>query len=393
MLNKPKFTLLQGISVYSPNMLGIKDVLFLDNKIISIQESFDVQTLTADSLIIPLHGYILTPGFIDQHVHLTGGGGEGSFNTRVPAVILSDLTTAGVTTAIGLLGTDNQTRGLGDLFGKVKGLNQDGITAYMLSGSYIIPPVTITESIDKDIIFIDPVIGLKVAISDHRASSPTIDELCRIISLTQIGGMLSGKAGNTVFHLGDGKRGLQPIFDILEQSDIFIEKLLPTHVSRNMKLFDQAIEFALMGGSIDITTTNIPCKNNTRLTASQAVSYALEKNVPITRIMLSSDGNGSVPVFNEHHEIISISQGKYTSLLVTIKELVQRDQLPLSDALKLLTSNVADYWKLNRKGRIQEGYDADLLVFDQDLNLHSVFAKGVQMVDKGKVCVKGFYEQ
>lgn len=63
-------------------------------------------------------GKPLVPGFIDLHVHITGGGGEDGFSSRAPESRLTDFTTAGVTTAVGLLGTDGIARSLETLYAR-----------------------------------------------------------------------------------------------------------------------------------------------------------------------------------------------------------------------------------------------------------------------------------
>src|SRR5699024_8762235 len=144
-----------------------------------------------------------TPGFVDQHVHLTGGGGEGSFHTRAPEARLSELIAGGVTTVVGLLGTDGITRSVENLLAKVKALREEGITAYCLTGSYGWPSVTVTGDLRKDIVFVEEILGLKLAVSDHRAPNISVEDLIRAASDVRVAGMLSGKAGILTLHMGD----------------------------------------------------------------------------------------------------------------------------------------------------------------------------------------------
>ena len=88
-------------------------------------------------------GLTAFPGLVDQHVHFTGGGGECGFRSRVPELSLTDFTTAGVTTAVGLLGTDSATRSPKALLAKTKALNEEGLTAYCLTGAYDIPSLSL----------------------------------------------------------------------------------------------------------------------------------------------------------------------------------------------------------------------------------------------------------
>lgn len=67
------------------------------------------------------------------------------------------------------------------LMGKCRALNDDGISAYHWAGSYRVPPATITGTIQGDLCLIESCIGVgEIAVSDHRSSAPTAQELARI---------------------------------------------------------------------------------------------------------------------------------------------------------------------------------------------------------------------
>ncbi len=67
---------------------------------------------------------------------LLGGGGEGGFQNRTPEVKLSQLTSAGVTTVVGCLGTDGVGRDMTALISKARGLEAEGITTYPTSEAF-----------------------------------------------------------------------------------------------------------------------------------------------------------------------------------------------------------------------------------------------------------------
>ena len=192
-----------------------------------------------------LGGRRVIPGLIDCHVHLTGGGGEAGPETRVPPVGLSRMTTGGVTTAVGVLGTDDAIRSPAELVTVARGLNAEGLTAYCMTGGYHLPPATVTGSVRRDLVLIDLILGVgEVAISDHRSSQPTLDELLRVAADAHVGGLMSGKAGLLHLHVGDGARGLQPVRDMLDGSEIPASVFHPTHVNRRRALFDEALGLA-----------------------------------------------------------------------------------------------------------------------------------------------------
>ena len=163
--------LIQNIDVYAPQHLGKKDVLTINDKIVKIADAGTISAggILADATVVDGSSLILTPGFIDSHVHVLGGGGEGGFANRTPEATLEGLTKFGVTTVVGCLGTDGIGRDMCSLVAKTKGLNEQGMSAYCYTGSYQIPVHTLTDSITKDIMMIQEIIGTgEIAISDHR---------------------------------------------------------------------------------------------------------------------------------------------------------------------------------------------------------------------------------
>jgi len=386
MNNKALFSVLSGGMIYSQELLGEKDILIAGDRIIHIDDHID---LPKNIIVnrINATGKTVVPGFIDLHVHLIGGGGEDGPASRVPEISLSTLTEAGITTIVGVLGTDGITRSPEVLLAKVKGLQLEGLSTYMYSGSYHLPSLTITGSVKRDIALIEEVIGVKIAISDHRGSQPTVDELARLASEARLGGMLAGKPGIVHVHVGGGSHGLDPILNVVEQTEIPISQFLPTHIGRDTTLLRQGIDFVNKGGCIDITA---PSKMEQ---AISIIKELKESRIDLTKVTLSSDGNGSKPRFNGRGELTSMGTGNVATLGTTLKVLVEEKILSLPDALALITSNPADRLGISgRKGSIREGADADLLILDEELRIEQVFAKGRLMVAAGKAVVKGNFE-
>jgi len=74
-----------------------------------------------------------------------------------------------------------------------------------------------------------------------------------------------------------------------------------------------------------------------------------------------------------------------------IKNLLDRG-LPEQTVLPLMTSNVANLLKLSKKGRIDTGFDADLVVLDQSNRVESVMARGVWQLKNNKQLISGLFE-
>lgn len=380
------FTLIKNAHIYAPADTGCQDLLLAGRKIVHMAPS--IGELPFDCTVIDVSGAKVTTGFIDQHIHITGGGGEGSFATRVPEIQLSQLITAGTTTVIGLLGTDGVTRSMENLLAKARGLEEEGISTWIYSGAYPADSGHITGTLRSDIVLIDKILGGKVAMSDHRSSMPSTQAYASLAAEARIGGMLSGKAGVLHIHMGDGKRGLESVLEILETTELPISVFRPTHVNRNPMLYKQTIQFALQGGIIDLTCG----MTGSAIPVPQAVKQALDAGVPLERLTLSSDGNGSMPKFNENNELIGLTAAAPRYLYEEMLSIVKAGVLPFEKALQLITCNVADALKLEDKGRIAVGKDADLIVWNDDLTLNKVFARGRLMVDEGQAVVKGTFE-
>ncbi|MCL4124289.1 UNVERIFIED_CONTAM: hypothetical protein GTU68_051558 [Idotea baltica] len=366
--------------------MGKKDILIADKKIILIGNNLDAFK-NKDVTIIDAKNKIVTPGFIDQHIHINGAGGKQGFAGMTPEINLSELIACGTTTVNGLLGTDGTARSLKGLYAKAKALEQEGISAYMFCGYYGVDSLTITGSIKDDMTFIDNVLGCKIAISDVRSSYPTAQELIRKVNAVMVGGFLSQKKGILHVHLGNLDSKLDPLFELVEKYQFPIEHISPTHIGRTKALFDEGIKFAKMGGIIDITTGA-----SQYIAPYKSVLYALEQGVSIENITFSSDGNAGLTKFDENKKPIGVRKAPFDKNLEETILLIKNGGLPIEEALKLITTNPARNLGLIYKGKIEAGCDADLCFFDENLKLTDVFANGKQMMKNTEIIVKGTFE-
>ncbi len=385
--------LIQGAEIFSPDSLGVKDILLAGKKIAAINEPGQINLQGVDHQPINASGLILCPGLIDSHVHITGGGGEGGPETRAPEIQLEDITTSGVTTVIGCLGTDGVTRHMESLLAKAFGLEREGISTYIYTGSYEIPVRTLTGSVRSDLILIDKVIGAgEIALSDHRSAQPGFFEFSRLAAECRVGGMLGGKAGILHCHLGDGPRRLDMIFRLLAETEIPASQIVPTHTNRNPGLLEEAVKFIHKGGTIDLTADLNPDPTESRhLSVAAAIDRCLAMQASLDHITVSSDGNGSLPVFDEQGELTGLTVASEKSLLVNFRFVVKNKLLSMVQAVKLFSTNPARCCKLTGKGKIKAGFDGDLLILDQDLSLVHVLAKGRIMVQDRRVKTRGTF--
>lgn len=387
---------IKDVKIYAPEYLGKKDLVISSNKIEGIYDSLDIPENFINIEVIDGKNKLLFPGFIDNHVHINGAGGEGGFKMRTPEISLSDLTKAGITTVVGCIGTDGVCRDMSSLIAKAKALEEEGITTYCYTGSYEIPVKTLTGSIKKDIMLIDKVIGIgEIAISDTRSSQATYDELVQAIAQSRVGGLLSGKSGIVNIHLGDGTRKLGYLFRLADETELPITQILPTHINRNGDLFKSGEEYINKGGYIDFTTSTPEDQLAPgELSASEALSILIKNKSNVENVTFSSDGNGSMPIFDDKGKLIKIGICSVSSLYEEVRKCIETYEIPIEEALKVITSNVSKVLKLENKGSIEVGKDADLVLVDENtLEIDTVIAMGRLMVKNGEVIVKGTFEE
>ena len=384
-------TLIRNAEVYAPESLGRRDLLLGGGKVLWIGTDAPDLPAAFGAQVLDLGGRRLLPGLIDGHVHVTGGGGEAGFASRVPAPTLSRYTRSGVTTVVGLLGTDDVARGTRELVAHVNALREEGLSAWGYAGGYHLPPATLTGSVRADLVFIDCLIGVgELAISDHRSSQPTLNELLRIASEAHVAGLMTGKAGIVHLHLGDGSRGLDLVRRALDQSELPPRVFNPTHVNRRKALFEEAIALARRGCSIDITAFPVDEGEDAWSAADALVRY-LDSGAPRDRVTVSSDAGGCLPCFDAQGRVCSMDVGHSGALVDTLRELLARG-IALQDVLPAFTSNVAGLLRLPGKGRIAVGADADLVALDASGAVTDVFAGGRPHLRDGAVLRRGTFE-
>ncbi|HPT14844.1 MAG TPA: beta-aspartyl-peptidase [Bacteroidales bacterium] len=372
-------TLFKNALVYSPSFLGKKDVLTGGHSILAVEDHIE-PAAGVETQIVDCDGLWLLPGLIDSHVHITGGGGEGGPSSRMPELQISMMVEAGVTTVIGCLGTDGITRSVESVLMKVKSIRSMGMSAWMYTGAYQVPPPTITGDVAKDIALFEEIIGVgEIAISDHRSSVPTIPELTKLTAHARVAGMIGGKAGIVNMHMGDARDPFRPLHDIVANSEMSYRQFVPTHCNRNDYIFKDACEYGKKG-YVDITTSSYPYYADEEIKPSTALKLLLESGVPVNHITFTSDACGSLPGFDpETGKLIKLEMGLPSSILREIKEAVTDEGIPLETALQVATSTPAQILKLEAKGQVAPGCDADVLVLDPSFGIVHLMAMGTMV--------------
>ncbi len=358
-------TLLRGVDAYAPAPLGRKDILLGGDCILAIEDHVPVPE-GVEVRVVEGAGLRAIPGLIDAHTHLTGGGGEGGAETRVPNMTVEGFRRAGVTTAVGLLGTDCTTRSIGELLACARGLEAQGLRTFIYTGGYTVPPRTLTGSVRDDIVHVDRIIAVgETAISDHRSSQPTFDELVRLAADAHVAGMMTKKAGLLHLHLGDGSRKLELVRRALTETELPPRVFHPTHCNRNRPLWEDAKRLSRLGCSIDVTAFD--ADGDAPDAAGAFLEWRADGLEP-SRLTISSDGGGCLPTFDADGVLLHMEVGSSETLLTAVRALVA-EGIPLGDALAPMTSNVARLFRFRDRGELQVGRLADVVLLDDRLSV------------------------
>jgi beta-aspartyl-dipeptidase (metallo-type) len=293
---------------------------------------------------------------------------------------------------VGCLGTDGITKDVREVLMKAKGLREEGISAWIYTGAYQVPPPSITGDYARDIALIEEVIGLgEIALSDHRSSTPGTHELIKLVEHTRVAGMLSGKAGIVNIHMGDAHDPFKPIYEAVNNSELPIKQFYPTHCNRNEEIFQDAKQYGRTG-YIDLTASSYPYFSEYEIKPSKALNEFLKAGVPLENITISSDANGSLPGFDKNGNLVKLEKGMPDSIWTELKDAVLKENISMDKVLKIATENVANILKLKNKGRIMEGFDADCLIVDKEMNINTLISKGRIMIKNKKMIARGTYE-
>lgn len=390
------FKLIQNGHLFSPDDLGVHDILVCDEKIVSIQKNLSTLADALGAQVIDAGGKRVVPGFIDAHAHFLGGGDDEGPGGETTDIQFSSLTRGGITTAVSCIGTDDTARTMLDLLRAARGLQRIGITTYIYSGSLNVPSKTITGDVRNDLAAIEKILGVKFAISEPLASYTPIRQLAQVARDAYLGAVVAGKKGVVHIHLGRRHERLKPLFKIIQISGLPVDLFVPTHINRNdPQVIEQAVEFTRIGGTVDLNTVMSPrLGSSTGMEVEEALCRLLKARVPIGQVTVSTDGNVSMPFYDQNGRQDGIYRADVSLLHRTFLRVVKHCPLGFSEALKPFTANVARVLGLDRqKGAIAIGKDADLVILSDKLEIDTVIARGRIMVRQGDILVRGPFEK
>jgi len=359
--------------VYSPHDLGQKDILIAGDTILLVEGRISTDSLPFPAEVYDAGGKMILPGIIDPHVHFIGGGGSSGLNSRTKEIAVEQIIEAGVTSAVGVLGFDRASRTLKALLLKTRALEDLGLTAFMLTGSYSLPSQTLTGSVEDDLILIDKVIGVKLALGETLANFPDIRDIRNLLAECLRGGHLGGKAGFLQIHMGvQGKVWKKPFMEILREMSIPFSQVVFTHVNRSPDTLDEFLEYIQAGGGVDLTASYTPTERPGSLTVGKALQRLIRAGVPLDRVTLSSDSNATRMLPDKRLKYLPVQ-----TLFQVVRDLWLSEEIPRPQLVRLVTENPARSLGLGRiKGLVEPGKHADLIILKEPFELDGVILKG-----------------
>lgn len=100
-----------------------------------------------------------------------------------------------------------------------------------------------------------------------------------------------------------------------------------------------------------------------------------------------------MPIFDDSGKLVGLGICSVQTLYREVKDSINEYNVPIEKAIQVITSNVAEVLKLDNKGRIESGRDADLVMVDKEtLDIDTVIAKGKVLVSKGESIIKPTFE-
>jgi beta-aspartyl-dipeptidase (metallo-type) len=376
--------LIQGGEIFAPEERGVQDLLIVGGSIGKMDRNISVQGLPGEVESYDARDKIICPGLVDSHIHLIGGGGAGGYLSRAKEIAVEKVVRHGVTTVVGCLGLDRVSKNVKTLLIKSKALERSGISAYLFTGSWTFPPLTITGTVEEDLLLIDPVIGVKLAVGEPATTHPTERELRDLLAEIRRGAILSGKAGILHVHLGpEGQEWMRTFQKILSAVKLPFHKVVFTHANRSRDILQPATEFLRLGGALDFTVSLNPVERPGSIPAGQALREIVDAGIPWEKVTFSSDSNASRVLPDGKIIYIGIER-----LLFQVRDLVREQKMPISSALRPATINAAKLYQIDsRKGSLHPGKDADLLILNNRWEVSEVMAKGCWVVRNGQALV------
>ncbi|NFN18358.1 N-acetylglucosamine-6-phosphate deacetylase [Clostridium botulinum] len=334
--------------------------------------------------IIDAKGLYLSPGFIDAHIHGAGGcdtmdGTIDSINTIAKTIAKHGTTSFIPTTMTVSISDINKSMRV------IKLLKEKGSEGAHVLGAHLEGPFINSNAIGAQ----NPDYILPPSISTYKSMVNDCED--SVISLTlapELDGSkdlikyLSDKG--IICSLGHTKATYEETIDAIKcgaTHSTHLYNAMPSFTHRNPgivgAIFDSDIKTEIISDGIHISypALRIAYKQKGTDNVLLITDAMMACCMPDGKYEL---GGQDVIVKNGAARVKSGSlAGSILTLDKAIKNIYKNSDLPLNEIVKMASYNPAKHCKIaDHKGLIKEGYDADLILFDDNINIKKVFISG-----------------
>ena len=347
-------------------------------------------TNVTDTEIIDAKGLYLSPGFIDVHIHGAGGcdtmdGTIESLNT-IAKTIVKHGTTSFTPTTMTVAAEDIKKS-----MSVIKKLKEEGTEGANILGSHLEGPFISPKAIGAQ----NPNFLLEPSIENYKkivgeyadavvsiTMAPEVEGAKELIKYLKDEGV-TVSMGHTKATYEEALEGIK--CGVCHSTHLYNAMTGLTHR-----------EPGVVGATFDSDIT------------TETISDGIHISYPALRIAYKQKGTDKVLLISDAMEACGMPDGKYSlggqdvivkngaarlldgtlagsvlTLDKAVKNIYKNSNYPLNEVVRMATHNSARHCKVeNHKGQIKEGYDADLLLFDEDININKVFVGGREVFSK-----------
>ncbi|MBE6071456.1 MAG: N-acetylglucosamine-6-phosphate deacetylase [Clostridium butyricum] len=353
-------------------------VLIKDGKIAEINPT------SSDEEVIDAEGLYLSPGFIDVHIH--GAGGYDTMDGTVEAInkISKSILEHGVTSFT----PTTMTVSIEEIRNSIKAIKytkENGSEGAQVLGVHLEGPFISYEALGAQ----NSSYVLKPTVENFKKISDGYEDA--IISIT-LAPEVEG-AGELIKYIS--QKGI--VCSIGHTKATYEEciKAIDLGASHSTHLYNAMTAFThrspgVVGATFDTDITTETISDGVHISyPALRIAY---KQKSTDKVLLVSDsmmaccmpdgdyslGGQKVIVKNGVARLEDgVLAGSVLTLDKAVKNVYKNTNIPLNEVVKMATYNGAKHCKVDdHKGLIKEGYDADIILFDDDINIKKVFVKG-----------------
>lgn len=360
-------------------------VLFENGKIKEINPSN-----VNDTEVIDAEGLYLSPGFIDVHIHGAGGcdtmdGTVESINT-IAKTIVQHGTTSFTPTTMTVAAEDIRKS-----MEVIKKLKEEGTEGANVLGAHLEGPFISPKAIgaqNPNFLLAPSVENYNKIVGDYSDAVVSITMAPEVEGAKELIKYLSDN-GVTV-SMGHTKATYDEAIEGIKCGACH-----STHLYNAMTPFTHR-EPGVVGATFDTDIT------------TETISDGIHISYPALRTAYKQKGTDKVLLVSDAMEACGMPDGQYSlggqdvivkngaarlldgtlagsvlTLDKAVKNIYNNSDYPLNEVVRMATYNGAKHCHVeDHKGLIKEGYDADLILFNEDIEIQKVFVNGKEVYNR-----------